>query len=359
MPVTGRKHVQNKERKNLGGRPLPIEDDALFENRDRWLGLLSQWWGEVGWPLRNAITPERVREALARIRTTASADRAILEPFLFASTTASTALTIRSTQRNLKAARARENKLVYRDKDLREQFLNRRVNEGKAALGIAWRAQDPDRERVRDEYVRRVHEWAAFRRDLKACRDERAALENTLKEQEASYAQQELSAFIRKQRHAHSPRSIARAIAGLPCLSASYSYRRCGGHMTARWPTFQFWIFEIIKKAWRDRRDRSSAPFLNRLQRRVRAIQTVVGRNKKPDHYARGVQHHVAMNWRYLKQAVEATDLKGAHAGEVPYLVLANFAGRIANATSPTERVLAAAEQLDLTPPPPPKRKRR
>jgi hypothetical protein len=129
--------------------------------------------------------------------------------------------------------------------------------------------------------------------------------------------------------------------------------------MTVRWPTFQFWIFEIIKKAWNDRRDRSSAPFLKRLQKRVRVIRTVIGRKKEPDHYARAVQQHFSTNWRYLRQAVEATDLKGARPDEVPYLVLADFARRIANATSPIERVLAASEHLDLTPPKPLRRQRR
>jgi hypothetical protein len=36
------------------------------------------------------------------------------------------------------------------------------------------------------------------------------------------------------------------------------SYRRSGGRLGVRWPTFQFWIFEVIKKAWKDRRDRAS-----------------------------------------------------------------------------------------------------
>jgi hypothetical protein len=184
-------------------------------------------------------------------------------------------------------------------------------------------------------------------------------LENTLKEQEASYAQQELGAFIGSRRHAHSPLTLARALAGLPEVGAPQSYRRSAGRLEMRWPTFQFWIFEIIKKAWKDRRDKSSTPFLNRLQKRVRAIRTVVGRNKKPDHYARGLQQHLSTNWRYLKQAVEATDLKRAHADEVPYLVLGDFARRIASATSSTERVLADAERLDLTPTQPLKPKRR
>lgn len=338
-----------KPKKNPGGRRLPIDNDTLWDNRDQWIGLLSHAWGDIGWPLRNAITPERVRRALASIETTASREQALLEPFLRPCTTQSTPSEIRSTRRKLEAARKRENDLVYRGYELREQSLNERMRESKEALKTARRAQVDELERVRGEHLRRVKEWVAFRGKLKERRDERSALESTLKEQEPLYALYELTEFIRAKRHAHSPLTLARAMAGLPYIGAWQSYRRCAGRPeTLLWPTFPIRIFEIVAKAWKDRRDRSSESFLNRIAKRVRAIPTAVERKKEIDHHAAALQRHFSVNWRYMKQAVEATDLTGAHPESVPYLVLGDFVKRVANATSTTERVLAATERLDL-----------
>jgi hypothetical protein len=147
-------------------------------------------------------------------------------------------------------------------------------------------------------------------------------------------------------------------MAGLPHIGVWQSYRRCAGRPeTLLWPTLPIRIFEIIAKAWKDRRDRSRGSFLSRIAKRVRAIPTVVGRKKETDHHAAALQRHFSEKWRYLRLTIEATDLTAARPESVPYLVLGDFVKRVANATSTTERVLAATESLDLTFAARPKRK--
>lgn len=151
------------------------------------------------------------------------------------------------------------------------------MRESKFALRDAWKATDPHSPALRDEHVRRVERLATFRREQDSLEQQRSANEHMLANQEAAYAQRELCTFIRKTAYAFTPRTIARAMAGLPDIGASQSYRRCsqcpeGAHT---WPTSRYRIFRIIEQAWRDRSDRLKTTFLARLQKRARAIRGI------------------------------------------------------------------------------------
>ena len=337
--------------KDLGGRPLTINDATLLNNRECWIAFLSNAWGDIGWPLRCVRTPDDVRKALALVETTTAQEQAVLRPFLRETTIGVTRAELSATRAALKVVREREYKLNYEGNTPTHQLLTDRVRESKDALRIMSAADGDDRTRLSGEHVRRVTRLATFKKQLTAIQQDRAALELTLTDQEAAFAQHELCVFLRKRKYAHSPHRVARAMAGLPDIGAWQSYRRCDEYPESpQWPTIQFRIFAIIAKAWQQRSDRSKRALLARVQKRVRAIRTM-DRKRRPDHHSIGLQRYFFENWSYLVQAVEKTDVGRANPVSVPYLVFGSFMKRVAQATSPTERVLASLEQLSADAP--------
>ena len=152
-----------------------------------------------------------------------------------------TAPEVRGTRAALRALREREYEYSYSGNLSTRQTLTDRVGDSKEALRVPWTAPHEDRERIRDEHLRRVSELAALRKELKALKQAGATLEATLDDQEASYAQHEMCGFIRRRKYAHSPRNLAHAMAGLPYLGSWQSFRRCGEHSESPiWPTLRF-----------------------------------------------------------------------------------------------------------------------
>ena len=340
----GAEGENQSEPADLGGRPLAIDNAKLLNNRDCWIGLLSNAWPEIGWPLSRARSREDIRNVFASIRNVAAHEQILLVPFVRETSLEATAREIRATRKELKALREGEHALVYDRYTPRSQTLTERVRESKDALRVAWRSGDPRRKQLRAEHLRRAREWATFRKDCKELRQRCTALERVLAQQEASFAQHELCAFIRG-KYAYSPRRLAEAMAGLPYLSANQSYRRCSGHPeSALWPPFQFRVFEIIGKAWKQRTDRSKLAFLRRIEKRVRTIRTT-NEDGNPDRHAIGVQSHFVENWWYLKQAIKAINILQVVRGSVPYVIAGDFRKRVVQAT-PTDRVTASLERL-------------
>jgi hypothetical protein len=329
--------------KNRGGKPLTIGNDTLFSNRDCWIGLLSNWWVDIGWPLSRVRTADDVRAILASMPPPAAPEQVLLAPFVRQTSAAPSAKAIQQSRNELKTLNEREYALTYEGHDTRQHRLTEHMRESKVALREAWSAADPSREVIRAEHVERVVVLSRWRRDIESVRRERPILLQILADQEAAFAQHELCAFIRRQKYVYSPLTLARAMAGLPYIGAAQSHRRVPRN-SRMWPSFQFRVFEIVEKAWKGRTNHSKAALLKRIEKRVRSIPTTRP-DGSDDHHAIHARQYFVENWSYLVGVVDRIVLTDSPAGAIPYVLVKQLHERVSEASS-AERVIAAKQQL-------------
>ena len=170
------------QEKDRGGKPLTIDEQTLLSNRDGWIALLSNAWGDIGWLLKCAHTSDHVRASFTAVKDATPREQFLLKPFLGETSLRVTAPEMRRTRRAVSAVRDREYNHTYRGNTFQSQFLAERLRDAEQALKLAATARDEDRERIQEEHGRRVAEVATFNRELAEMRKERAALETTLDE---------------------------------------------------------------------------------------------------------------------------------------------------------------------------------
>lgn len=333
-----------RTKKNRGGRPT-LDDDTLLRNRNAWIHVLLNAWGDVGWLLAGARQPSQLREAFALVLISTSEERDLIKPFLRDTSIRVTGDAVRRTQKAWKTATEREARHAYDGSRPRYHILTDSVRESEDALRTAL----PDsQDRLRREHARRVTLLEAFRSEEDRLKQQRMALETPLANQAASYAQHELLKFIqviRVRKHDYSPLTLARGVAGLPDMGCSQSFRRCGNLPIVKVSSSRYRSFKIIAKAWGDRSERSAGSLLRTLAKRICRIHTTDSAGA-PDYHAIAFRESFRDNWRFLKQAVEAANVADGAPGAVPYSVLREYLKRSTNPTA-AERVMAAEERLD------------
>jgi hypothetical protein len=95
--------TKTKKKTSAGRRT--IDDPSLTLHRDRIVGMLSCWWGEVGWQLPRATTRSELLAALDPLKN--HPDRYDINRLLLVSTESATAAEIREQRKQNESAIAR------------------------------------------------------------------------------------------------------------------------------------------------------------------------------------------------------------------------------------------------------------
>ena len=326
--------TDSEAQKNLGGRPLSIDEGTLFNRRDSLIQMLSNAW-EIGWELACARTPESLRKAFGCLKD--AVHEQFLRPFLSPTIIEASASDIRATKKDLGHLVKRMYELMPKvDEDtrrLRESGWAVNQNIWSEQLGVLVK-----------EHILRLASFRNAAREMDHVQKELKTLETRLADQEAYYAQHELLKFIGYGKYAHNPRNLAQAMAGLPQIGCWQSFQRCEKQPSPLWPTrpeetppLSYQVFEIIAECWNHRDREPDKAFLNLLRDRIRPIPQ-----------SNFLRSHLTEQWRYLRQAVEQTNLKQTVLGAVPYRVFGKLMKNIAQPRSAEESVLAAKEQRDI-----------
>ncbi len=322
--------------KNRGGRPKQINTDRVLNHRDQLIEILSFGWGEIGWQLITARTCNDLRSAFACLRGLVHSNEYLLRLFVRVTTIAASASEIRETKKK----RARVVSTIYKLSELREPLAEKlRRSSGT----LKQKTNNENLETLLEEHFQRTASFRKIAHDLECAEKELKELEIKLEEQEASYAQIELLKFIQSGKYAHHPRNIAQAMAGLPEIGCSYSFQQCEKKASPLWPTrpeeiptLSYRMFRLIEECC-NLRSSTDQTLVDLLRERMRAIPPLsdLGNSLKPD-------------WRYLRQAVEQTDLTHSPSGAAPYRIFAAFIKNRGQSRSSEESTLAEIESAQI-----------
>lgn len=318
-------------KKTAAGRPT-IDDPSLKLHRDHIVGMLSSWWGEVGWQLPRATTREELRSALEPLKD--HPDRYHINRLLLVSTDSPTAEDIRDQRKQHESAIAE----MYEAQQKQRSFMDL-FNQAQMAQGQASPEQvDAVKTRIAE---RKGRLDAANTSYENACRMQRD-LAKKLDEMEAGYAQDELLTFIKarfiepKKKYARNPENLANAIAGLPLASsvpfmgAWQSYGRCSNLKCE--PHHHFQLFETIQSIWR-KSLKSKVPRLEFFYQEITALKKTVA-VKEVDPITgeefdfkvlNVVRHTLELDWPIWKLAIQKSFEFQVEIERVPFLICANF----------------------------------
>jgi hypothetical protein len=338
-PLTSQKHP--------GGRPKQIDDGILFNHRDSLIQTMSDAWGDIGWELKSVNAPDELREALGPLGGIFYENqRQVLSPLLQATPVQASAAEIRATRKAIRNA-GRRSYEIFGTVGLQVNFkptLNSATERLRESEYAITRVSNENLGIIIYEYLSRLSDYRTMKDEWNKIEEQRKALEARLSNEEAFYAKDELFRFIKYGKYAHNPRNLANAMAGLPDIGCWQSFQRCEKEQSHLWPTrpeeippLSYRVFETIADSWDDRDLEPNLTFVNLLGNRVRTI---------PEN--NDLRQHLTKYWRYLRQAVEQTDLKQTGSDAVPYRVFGKFMRNIAQPRSDEENVLAAKEQSDL-----------
>lgn len=325
------------KKKSLGGRPRQINIDQLLTQRDQLIEILSFAWGEIGWELITARTCENLISAFACLKGRVHSNEYLFRLFWRAPSVQTSASGIRETKRK----RAQLVSKTYKLTELREPLAD---NLRRSLGTLKQKTDNENLEILLDSHFQRMVLLRANTKELDSVEKELKELESTLIGQEAAYAQSELLNFIGSGKYAHNPRNLAQAMAGLPEVSCSYSFQQCEKEPSPLWPTrpdeiptLSYRTFQLIEEScdrWTKEPDK---PLASILLERVRIIPPLndLRTNLKPD-------------WRYLRRAVEETDLTGSLSGAAPYRIFAAFVRKRGEPRSSEESTLAEIESAEI-----------
>lgn len=306
------------------GRPSEIDAETLRRNVIELQFALEQNWGEVGWLLHQAKTESDVRNAFKKI---VNPRCNLLEPFV-------------------------RNHPDCIDTNLRD--LRKRVEE----LGKRQRRLIVDLQRIQSKCERAFNAWvgvsdtfkraqiqavrAAFARDYeetesleKKSRTEWETLQAEIVVSEAHFAQSEILTHIQSNRRRFTPLNTARAMAGLPRITARVSSERCRKDEINPPNGIAFDMFRTIERILKEP--------LRDLGRAIDSLRhhLVNGADKNLPHTA-----ELRKNWYFLDSAVRfAARESSAPHGSLPYRVFAEYS-KITTSHGAAEDLLAEVQRL-------------
>ncbi len=349
------------------GRPT-ITDDRLAGDRDRLAWLLSVAWGEIGWQLANATTPEELRLALEPLREHPS--EYLIARFKKETSASATAKEIREIRKALgkviRSASEADKKHAQCANAFREAETAIRMSglesvdaenkeESPMPVPQAPHLDDEQRNSLRAELKRRHVEFEAAKKALdELCRAEQTS-QNELAHKEAAFAQTEVLDFITMKKYARHPLGLANAMAGLPDMGWRQSYARCSKLSCTGWPHFEFRVFETIRAIW-NRRDTypqlsTVELFRNEIEKLPRTVETTV-----PEWPPRAKMRKARMenplrcrlaDFFYLRLAIEESLKSNVHPRRMPFLIVSHFSANLGKSRSAIDLVLAARERVE------------
>jgi hypothetical protein len=329
----GRSH--SKSTKGRGGRPAQIDKGQLLNYRDRFIEILSFAWGDIGWKLTVARTPEDLRQAFSSLKL--HAHEFLLNPFVRPTRVQASALEIRRTKQN----RGQPVKRTYEVQALLDTATQRMRESGSA---VSQNINSPHLKLLLKEHVRRLAEFRKFSREMDRLNGELKRLDTLVADQEAYYARKELLDFISYAKYAHTPRNLAQAMAGLPHIGCWHSFQKCEKEPSPLWPTepdeippLSYRVFLIIEECWIGKSHENYRSMVDLLLERIRALPPTSD-----------LRAELKREVRYLSQAVEEIDLAHSPSGEVPHLIFASYLRNKGKPRSLEELTLAEIEQRQI-----------
>jgi hypothetical protein len=337
--------------KTSAGR-LTIDDRSLKLHRDCIGGMLSSWWGEVGWQLPRATTRNELLVALEPLKD--HSDKYDINRLLLASTETATAEEIREQRKRNEFAIEKMHEAQDKQRSCLDLF-----SQAQMVLGHALPAQvDGVKARISE---RQAELQAADRAYEDACALQRD-IARKLDEMEAGYAQDELLMFIkirfieRKKKYARNPENLANAIAGLPlCPTISFmgawqSYLRCS--KLDREPHHRFQIFEKLQSTWRKSR-KSKVPLLEFFRKEIIALPKTKMVNKVDpitgeefdDKSLNMIRYLLVNDWPVWALAIRKSFEFQVEIERVPFMICANFAKVQKDPATPIALVLGSTEK--------------
>jgi hypothetical protein len=317
--------------KTSAGRPT-VDDPSLTLHRDRIVGMLSCWWGEVGWQLPRATTRNELLVALEPLKD--HSDKYDINRLLLASTETATAEEIRDQRKRNEFAIEKMHEAQDKQRSSLDLF-----SQAQMVLGHALPAQvDAVKARISE---RRAELQAANRAYEDACALQRD-IAKKLDEMEAGYAQDELLVFIKtrfiekKKKYARSSENLANAIAGLPLcptipfMGAWQSYVRCSKLDCE--PHHRFQIFEMLQSTWRKSR-KSEVPLLEFFRQEIAALpKTKIVKKVDPitgeefdDKDLNMIRYVLVNDWPIWALAIRKSFEFQVEIERVPFMICANF----------------------------------
>ena len=318
-------------KKTSAGRRT-VDDPSLKRHRDYIVGMLSCWWGEVGWQLPRVTTRNELLAALEPLKD--HPDKYEINRFLLASTESATAEEIREQRKRNEFAIVKMHDAQEKQRSCLDLF-----SQAQMILGHALPAQV-------DGVKVRISERQAELQAASSAYEEACALQRDvarkLDEMEAGYAQDELLMFIktrfieRKKKYARNPENLANAMAGLPLcptipfMGAWQSYVRCSKLDCE--PHHRFQLFETLQSIWRKSR-KSTLPLLEFFRQEITALpKTKMVKKVDPitgeefdDKALNMIRYLLVDNWPVWALAIRKSFEFQVEIERVPFMICANF----------------------------------
>jgi hypothetical protein len=164
---------------------------------------------------------------------------------------------------------------------------------------------------------------------------ERDALERELREREAYFVQSEILRFVHSDRCAFTPCNVARAIAGLPFVTARVSFEECSRRGIDSIPGTAFEVFQIIERVFR----RS----IDELESSINSTrESLLERRKDPPAHVAELRK----NWYFLESAIRSAAREmGGPLNSLPFSAFAEYR-RLLSSQNATDSVLAKSQRL-------------
>jgi hypothetical protein len=323
------------------GRPSEVDPEKLRRNVIELAFALEENWGEVGWQLRQAETLAEVRAAL---RNAVNPRCRLLEPLIDDQIREPDQIREADQLRDATPAelahQLRELRGMLSDSMQRHRKNLEALQDAHNACEHAFDAWIEETDPVKQAKIQMFRpSLACLYQEAEvlehASRLEREGLERELKEREAYFVQSEILRFVHSDRCGFRPSNVARAIAGLPLVTARVSFEECVRRGIDPPPGTAFEIFQVIERVYR----RS----IDELERSINSAREFLVKRRKdpPTHVA-----ELRKNWYFLESAIRSTarEIRGP-LDSLPYCAFAEYR-RSLSSQSATESVLANAQRL-------------
>ena len=313
------------ERTRKPGRPREIDPESLGRAVNELQFVLEQNWGVAGWLLREAKSISDVRNAFGKI---VYQRCGYLEPFREPLTRETSLQELRSLRKRVAEVQERHRRNYERCQHAQETCER---------TFYAWAAEcDPVKraeiQTYRPAFARTYEEAESLAKSSSA---EQESLRSELRECEAYFAQSEILSSIQSSRHRFTPLKVARAMAGLPRITARASCDLCTKHGINLPDGIAFEIFRTIERAVKEP-----------VRDLGRSIDTIREYLLNGPH--NGLAHAVQLrkNWYFLESAIRsAARDTDAERGSLAFRIFAEFSGT-STSHNAVEAVLAQANRL-------------
>lgn len=359
--------VSAEPEKSRKGGPTTIADNFLLGSLNHWRSFFEWCWPELGVPLlqirkRPSSTIADVQEAFKGVKGKPHGDLA--DVFLRGEPQ-------RITVRTLRKQTMASSKLRYEVQDMQNKRpeLQRLCLEAANALS---QASETENATIQAELVRRIHTVKQDDERLIATGNECIALEKQTRNGEVYLYCSELLNFLQskgKRKHAVTPISLAKALAGLPHMRWRHSdtrcvilkkkedenkkrlvseFRRAGHHELAdqlerdkHRPEHPYAVFTVIELLFRRVRSKSAKSVTDLFRAEVLKLP-------KKEPYPRDF---LCEHWRDLKRAIEEVwQIKPAREF-IPHAVTSAFLKNTCGSKTDADRVLDTQEKLPTAKP--------